>query len=309
MEIPKYKIIKSLGSGSFGNVFLIEDKKTKKRFALKKIEKVGEKMPREIEILKKLKKTNHCIKLEKVFFTTSPESNLYENLIFPVYDNDLEKLIRESFKSSKKIPKSKIKLLTFQIFKSLTEIHKKKIMHRDIKPENILIKKKKLVLCDFGCSKTIKSNQRSTPHIVSRYYRAPELCLGYPFYTEKIDVWAAGCILLEMIELRPVFKGKSEGDQFLSIQNILGSFDRREKRFFKELLPEFKSEICLFPKLKRKREVFERWGSRFGEKEGFLDFIGQVLRYDFNERVSAEDALGHVFFDDVREEYDLLMSK
>ena len=187
-------------------------------------------------------------------------------------------------------------------------------MHRDIKPENILIKKKKLVLCDFGCSKKIIEKKGSTPHIVSRYYRAPELCLGYSYYSEKIDVWAAGCILLEMIDLKPVFKGKSEGDQLLSIQKVLGSFDRREKRKFKQLLPWFRKQINRFPSFVRDKEILERWKKRFcdGKKnkgEDFEEFLNGVLKYDFEERFSAKQALNHRFFDDVREDYVKLINK
>ena len=53
---------------------------------------------------------------------------------------------------------------------------------------------------DFGSSKfydEAKKN-KNTPHVVSLYYRAPELCLGDLNYNHKIDIWAAGVIFLEM---------------------------------------------------------------------------------------------------------------
>ena len=41
----------------------------------------------------------------------------------------------------------------------------------------------------------------SVSYICSRYYRAPELIFGSTFYNEKIDVWAAGCVIAEMIKM------------------------------------------------------------------------------------------------------------
>jgi serine/threonine protein kinase len=69
----------------------------------------------------------------------------------------------------------------------------------------------------LGASKVLdKSEKRmNTPYVVSRYYRAPELILGSNHYDESIDVWAAGCILFELITRTPLFPGESEGLQLL----------------------------------------------------------------------------------------------
>jgi len=54
-------------------------------------------------------------------------------------------------------------------------------------------------ICDFGSAKVIDKSGKNTPYIVSRYYWAPELILGVSSYTEKIDIWAVGCIFAELI--------------------------------------------------------------------------------------------------------------
>lgn len=90
-------------------------------------------------------------------------------------------------------------------------VHEQGISHRDLKPENILIDKKGTIkICDFGSAK-ILDEKLNTPYIVSRYYRAPELILACSDYTEKIDVWAIGCIFCEFMTLQPLFPGKTEG--------------------------------------------------------------------------------------------------
>ena len=44
-----------------------------------------------------------------------------------------------------------------------------------------------------------------TDYVVTRWYRSPELLLGYQQYTESVDVWSAGCVIAEMLLGRPIF--------------------------------------------------------------------------------------------------------
>jgi serine/threonine protein kinase len=91
-------------------------------------------------------------------------------------------------------------------------VHDKGICHRDLKPENILLTDTEIIkICDFGSAKIITPTSKNTPYIVSRYYRAPELILACSDYSNKIDIWAIGCIFAELMTLRPLFPGKTEG--------------------------------------------------------------------------------------------------
>jgi serine/threonine protein kinase len=82
----------------------------------------------------------------------------------------------------------------------LNTLHHYGIAHRDLKPENIMILDGVCKISDFGSSKELDIiNFNNTPYCVSRFYRAPELLLGSTYYFEAIDIWAAGCILFELI--------------------------------------------------------------------------------------------------------------
>ena len=113
-------------------------------------------------------------------------------------------------------------------------MHDKGLAHRDLKPENILLTTNasastdplQLVvkIADLGATKVLDFSEKrmNTPYVVSRYYRSPELILGSHHYDFSIDVWAAGCVLFELITRTPLFPGEQEGLQILEQAQILG---------------------------------------------------------------------------------------
>jgi NIMA (never in mitosis gene a)-related kinase len=91
-----------------------------------------------------------------------------------------------------------------QTIKGLYLLHSKSIMHRDIKCANIfLTKDNRAKLGDLNVSKVMKTDfsktQTGTP-----YYASPEIWREKP-YDKKSDIWSVGCILYEMITLKPPF--------------------------------------------------------------------------------------------------------
>ena len=111
-------------------------------------------------------------------------------------------------------PSILIKLYLYQAFRALAYLHGKRIAHRDIKPSNILINHHShaLKLCDFGSAKHISQSERNLPYLGSRNYRAPEMLLGSQTYDETVDIWALGCIIVEMVIGEVLFKGESSLD-------------------------------------------------------------------------------------------------
>ncbi len=122
------------------------------------------------------------------------------------YEHNLYESIQ---KYSKKniMPRLKYKVYAYQLFRSLLYLKKIAIAHRDIKPQNILVNedKLKLVMCDFGSAKQLKSGEPNIAYICSRCYRAPELIFGNSQYTTQIDMWSTGCVLAEMLITHPLF--------------------------------------------------------------------------------------------------------
>lgn len=180
------------------------------------------------------------------------------------------------------------------IYKSLLGIY-----HRDLKPENILYSGDKIVkICDFGSSKQILEGDKSTPYIVSRYYRSPELLLGCNNYNFSIDIFAVGCIMAELFTLNPLFAGKTEGLQFFEHVCLLGKpdkkyFDRFQltsdiRNFFLNMEDNIKYDL---------KKILNISGS-YSPKDVELatDLIDKCLLWDYDKRITAADALDHPFF-------------
>ena len=88
-------------------------------------------------------------------------------------------------KMKQMVPGLLIKLLAYQLIRSIAYIHAVGICHRDIKPQNVLVdtNSHNLKLWDFGSAKKLVPGEPNVSHICSRYYRAPELIFGNSNYT------------------------------------------------------------------------------------------------------------------------------
>ena len=132
-----------------------------------------------------------------------------------------------------------LKSLIHQLLNGLLYLHESHILHRDLKPANILITAGGVVkIGDLGLARlTYQPLQplfTGDKVVVTIWYRAPELLLGARHYNKAVDCWAVGCVLAELISLRPIFKGEEakldskknvpfQRDQLLKIFEVLGT--------------------------------------------------------------------------------------
>jgi cyclin-dependent kinase 8/11 len=139
------------------------------------------------------------------------------------------------------VPAPVLKSLMFQLLNGVQYLHSSHIIHRDLKPANILITQKGVVkIGDLGLARLVQSPLQplfvGDKVVVTIWYRAPELLMGARHYTKAIDCWAVGCILGEMLSLRPMFKGEEakldskknvpfQRDQVVKIVEVLGTPD------------------------------------------------------------------------------------
>jgi len=255
-------------------------------------------MSREYEILFELRDCDHVVKILDFYYSKTENNRLIQNIVFEFMEDSLENMIQESIAEKRYFSDLTVKTYIYQLFQGLAYMHSKNIAHRDLKPENILVSDKdKVKICDFGSSKMIDPNGKNTPYIVSRYYRAPELIMCVTKYSTAIDIWAAGCILAELILREPIFKGQSEGEQLFAIFKILGSPTQSEYEELSYLVP-------FDPKLFNEFKIFPGQSLRllfgyFKDLDNLLDLLSKVFCYIPAKRITAQEALKHPFFNDV----------
>lgn len=104
---------------------------------------------------------------------------------------------------------------------------KEKIIHADLKPDNILLSKdtKTVKICDFGTAFYVEEAQL-TEYMESRFYRAPEIMIGYGYDT-SIDMWAIACTLYELYTGKFLFDGRSNNEMLKLICQKRGKFNNK----------------------------------------------------------------------------------
>ncbi|VDP94709.1 unnamed protein product [Echinostoma caproni] len=121
------------------------------------------------------------------------------------------------------IPVSKSQDLSEQLLRGTDFLHSHRIIHRDLKPANILIDRegRQLKITDFGLARVLGWEAALTPVVVTLWYRAPEI-LVQSEYLSPCDIWAAGCIIAELFNLKPLFAKDNELAMLVVILQTLG---------------------------------------------------------------------------------------
>ncbi|CAO3570235.1 unnamed protein product [Mortierella alpina] len=289
--MDKYQKIEKLGEGTYGIVYKAQNRETNDVVALKRIRLDNEEegVPctaiREISLLKELKQPN-IVRLYDVLHT---EKKL--TLVFEFLDSDLKKFL-DTYSGD--IDVLTIKQLMYQLMKGIAYCHEHRVLHRDLKPQNLLINKKgDLKLGDFGLARAFGIPVRSYSHeVVTLWYRAPDVLMGSKQYSTSIDIWSAGCIFAEMSSGRPLFPGSSVKDQLLKIFKILGT-PTEETWPGVSRLPEYRPDFPLYSPIPLENLVpkLDPLG---------IDLLSRLVSYNPDKRISAEAALTHPYFDEIR---------
>lgn len=200
----KYALLKRIGEGVFGEVYLskVKDSPDMKHFALKKLVKNHPKF-RRTSVLREVhagKMLDHegVIRFEETFETASSVylvmeyfagRDLYTTLEDRSYQPYSEQTAKEIFK---------------QLVGAVTHCHQRGIVHRDIKLENILMDKYgRTKLIDFGLCDFVLDVGNATRLCVdsvgSPAYISPEVLVGKPYDGFKADVWSSGVVLYALL--------------------------------------------------------------------------------------------------------------
>ncbi|RVE75548.1 hypothetical protein OJAV_G00017880 [Oryzias javanicus] len=283
-----YLSLEKLGEGAFASVYKGVSRINGQLVALKVIRmNTEEGVPftaiREASLLKRLKHAN-IVLLHDIVHTRETLT-----LVFEYMQTDLAQYMTQHPGG---LHSHNVRIFMFQLLRGLCYIHSRRILHRDLKPQNLLISYLgELKLADFGLarSKSIPSHSFSA-EVVTLWYRPPDVLLGSTDYSVALDMWGAGCILIEMLQGAPAFPGGAdELEQLKKIFSVLGvpsQISRPELDLLSSYNPEYFTP-------KSFRTIWTRLEQLPYKTE---DLAQKMLKVVPAERISAQDALHHPYF-------------
>ncbi|KAF9922552.1 negative regulator of the PHO system [Linnemannia zychae] len=290
--MERYQSLEKIGEGTYATVFKGKNRSNGDAVALKEIRLDSEEGApstaiREISLMKELRHPN-IVRLHDVIHT---ENKL--TLVFEYMDQDLKKYMDQHGNRGALGP-IVIKAFMYQLLKGVAFCHDNRVLHRDLKPQNLLINRKgELKLGDFGLARAfgIPVNTFSN-EVVTLWYRAPDVLLGSKTYSTSIDIWSAGCIMAEMYLGKPLFAGSNNQDELLKIFKVMGT-PTEETWPGVTKLSEYRKDFPYYPPkpLSTVVPMIDTFG---------MDLLMQMLIYQPQRRITAKDALNHVYFNDIR---------
>lgn len=203
-----FEVLKMIGKGYFGKVFLVEKKDTKQKYALKVISKLDVIKQKFFEHLKNEKKImqsiHHPFVINLDYCFSSPSFVFFAMKYMPGGE------IYQYLRKQKRFSEDTARFYASQILLGLEYLHSKNIMYRDLKPENILIDERgDACLADFGISKIMDTAQSTKTFLGTPEYVAPEVILQQG-YNKAVDFWCFGVMLHEMVYGQLPFYNKNQ---------------------------------------------------------------------------------------------------
>lgn len=289
-SVSEFEKLNRIGEGTYGIVYRARDTKNDSIVALKKVRMEQERdgLPlsglREISVLLSCQHEN-IVELKEVVVGRSLESIF---LVMEYCEQDLASLLDNM---QTPFTEAQVKCIMIQVLKGLKYLHSNFIVHRDLKVSNLLMTDKGCVkIADFGLARWFGLPvQPMTPRVVTLWYRSPELLLQAKTQTTSVDMWAAGCILGELLGHRPLLPGRSELSQLELIVELLGTPSD-------SIWPEY-SSLPALANFTLKHQPYNNLKQRFPWLSAAgLRLLNFLFMYDPKKRATAEECLQSSYF-------------
>lgn len=230
-KVGHYEIVRRLGEGGMGIVYLGSDTKLDRPVAIKVLNKRYER--HEDNVRRFVREAKAASALNHPNILTIFEVGEYEGSHFIVSEYIEGRTLREIIKSEK-LELGMVVDIVRQIANALSAAHKARIVHRDLKPENVIVREDGYVkVLDFGLAKLLPENASGilTKELTARKNTtASGMILGTVNYMspeqaksekvdERTDIFSLGVVLYEMIAGRRPFEGNSTPESFANLIN------------------------------------------------------------------------------------------
>ncbi|OQR97340.1 mitogen-activated protein kinase [Achlya hypogyna] len=321
----RYQFIAALGRGSYGIVCSAKDSISGEKVAIKRVSPMARKTSdakhtlREISLMQCLGNHPNIVRIKDMCVNVT-DDELY--IIMDFMDTDMHRVIQ----SSQALSDSHYRYFLHQVLRGVKHMHDNGVLHRDLKPGNILVTKScQVKIADFGLARSFKKHDKRKPrpasagvtkpsgessgvsevdwqpmteHVVTRWYRAPELMLqpdGH--YGTGVDMWSIGCIFAEMLGRKAIFPGKNFIHQLTLIFDVIGAPSAVDVKKMKSAQAQrFVKSLGKKPKVPF-RTVFPQ------ATPEAIDLLERMLTFDPAGRCTVDEALSHPYMQSIERRY------
>ncbi|KAL5388484.1 Serine/threonine-protein kinase [Paraphaeosphaeria sporulosa] len=196
-----FEILKLIGKGTFGQVFQVRKRDTRRIYAMKVLSK---------KVIVQKKEVAHTLGERNILVRTAmADSAFIVGLKFSFQTPSDLYLVTDYMSGGElfwhlqregRFQEGRAKFYIAELILALQHLHEHNIVYRDLKPENILLDAKgHIALCDFGLSKAnLTENATTNTFCGTTEYLAPEVLLDEHGYTKMVDFWSLGVLVFEM---------------------------------------------------------------------------------------------------------------
>jgi serine/threonine-protein kinase len=190
--IGKYKILKTIGSGGFGTVYLADDTWINKKVALKVPHKQG------VDFGELLREARLLAALDHPNIVGIVTAEKQENVFFIVMDFVPGETLEDIVAREGALDVTRALDYTCQICNAVDHAHRQNVLHRDLRPSNILVSENgQLKVADFGTSRFLEIAAHGSTVIGSPPYMAPEQFRGEAVFAS--DIYSLGVTMYQML--------------------------------------------------------------------------------------------------------------
>ncbi|XP_050227801.1 serine/threonine-protein kinase AFC3 [Mercurialis annua] len=321
-----------MGEGTFGRVLECWDRQTRDYVAIKVVRSIRKYRVAamiEVDVLQRIAKNDkarnsHCVQIRNWFDYRNHICIVFEKLGPSLYDF----LKRNKYCP---FPVDLVREFGRQLLESVAYMHDLHLIHTDLKPENILLvsseyitvparkrrisdenhfrclpKSSAIKLIDFGSTAYVDKRHGSI--VSTRHYRAPEVILGLG-WSYPCDLWSVGCILVELFSGGALFQTHENLEHLAMMERVLGPLPEHMIRMANQGADKYfrKGSRLNWPegavssesiRAVKKLDSLKNMVSQHVESSRILliDLLHGLLKYDPSERLTAQQALNHLFF-------------
>ena len=220
--IGRFKIIKKLGQGGSGAVYLAKDPYIERNAAIKIYRLPEDTSPAEIENYKK----NFFVEAQSAGCLMHPnivmiyDADLYQDICYITMEYVNGYTLERFCKPYNLLPVERVLQIAFNVCKALEYAHQNNVIHRDIKPSNIMLTLSgEVKIADFSIAYIKRGNLTLVQGLYgSPSYMSPEQ-VKEELITEKNDLFSLGSVLYELLTGKKAFAGENDYSIMFKIVN------------------------------------------------------------------------------------------